>query len=310
MQAPLSTRYSDLNILLAEKKEFRKRVKSIDRDKKVNRKMQYGGDVRGNGFKLQIEFFNKHLFFAFLKIGFLTLIPVIFFCFVAIASAEEATNVTLPISMITSFKTLLTLIILIPVICLVPFFIAFRAFRDNDRWKDYPLAMPKGSVRALLAFSLVVLIAIMLVLFRCFNEIISALLAILASIVGYYFGQRSVGGEPKEEREPVNPQISPETKNTPSAEQKLKWSQELREWIFKLSQELREWIFRKKTKTSEDIEKLHQTIEGLSTTVEKIKEEFVEFKAEVSNKLEKLEESAGKISKIGGENEKKGIARN
>jgi hypothetical protein len=37
----------------------------------------------------------------------------------------------------------------------------------------------------------------MLVLFRCFNEIISALLALLASIVGYYFGQRSVGAEPK-----------------------------------------------------------------------------------------------------------------
>ena len=39
----------------------------------------------------------------------------------------------------------------------IPFFILFRALRDKDKWKDYPLAMPKGSVRALLAFSLVVL---------------------------------------------------------------------------------------------------------------------------------------------------------
>jgi hypothetical protein len=65
---------------------------------------------------------------------------------------------------------------------------------DKDKWKDYPLALPKGSVRALLAFSLVVIIAIMLVLFGGVNEIITAMLAILASIVGYYFGHRSAGG--------------------------------------------------------------------------------------------------------------------
>ena len=150
------------------------------------------GYVSGNGFELQIECFNRHLSFAFLKIAFLTLIPLIFFCFVAIASAEEATDAAPPIPEITS-PMFLILIGVISVVCLLPFFVVFLALRDREKWKDYPLAMPKGSVRALLAFSLVVVIAIMLVLFRCFNEIISALLAILASIVGYYFGQRSVG---------------------------------------------------------------------------------------------------------------------
>ena len=65
----------------------------------------------------------------------------------AIASAEEATNATAPILVITSFKTLLALIVVIPVTCLLPFFILFRALRDKEKWKDYPLAMPKGSVR-------------------------------------------------------------------------------------------------------------------------------------------------------------------
>ena len=69
---------SDVNISLVETKGFRMRTKSKDRDKEVNRTMRYKGGVRGNGFKLQIEFFNKHLLFAFLKIGFLTLISVIF----------------------------------------------------------------------------------------------------------------------------------------------------------------------------------------------------------------------------------------
>jgi amino acid transporter len=116
---------------------------------------------------------------------------------VAIASAEEATNATAPIQMITSFKTLLTIIVVIPAIFLVPFFVVYFTLLDKEKWKDYPLAMPKGSVRALLAFSLIVLITIMLILFAAFNEIISALLAILALIVGYYFGQRSVVAEPK-----------------------------------------------------------------------------------------------------------------
>ena len=314
--------YSDLVYLWW--KGFRKRMKSKDRDKVVNRAMQYKGEyVRGNGFKLQIEFFNKHLFLAFLKIGFLALIPVIFFCFVAIASAEEATNVTLPISMITSFKTLLTLIILIPVICLVPFFIAFFAFRDKDKWKDYPLAMPKGSVRALLAFSLVVLIAIVLILFGGVNEIITAMLAILASIVGYYFGQRSVGAEPNEEKgaeskEAVNPQVSPKNVSTlykciikSAKEQDIRklskdaenkgllgsikeaTVEEYKKLLEKLSDKALDKLFEdEKPKSSKDFdEKLLHIMAGLLDFVNKKTKEFDEFKVEISDKLEKLEES-------------------
>ncbi len=39
----------------------------------------------------------------------------------------------------------------------------------------------------------------MMILFGGVNEIITAMLAILASIVGYYFGHRSAGTEPKED---------------------------------------------------------------------------------------------------------------
>jgi hypothetical protein len=143
----------------------------------------------------------------------------------------------------------------------------------------------------------------MLVLFRCFNEIISALLALLASIVGYYFGQRSVGAEPKEKKgaaseKAVNSPKPPKNESTTPIGVKSEVSQERREWI-KLVVEgiklVKEWIFREKPKTSEDIKKLHQTIEGLSTDVKKIKEEFADFKAEISNRLKKLEENAGAV---------------
>lgn len=177
-------------------------MKSEDGDKEGNRAMQYREAVRGNMFKSQIELFNKHPFLAFLKIGFLTLIPVIFFCFVAIASAEEATNVTSLISVMSSSPGWgLGLLFMVAAILMVTFFAIYFTLRDKEKWKDYPLAMPKGSVRALLAFSLIFLIAIMVILFGTFNEIISALLAILATIVGYYFGQKSVGAEPKPKTE-------------------------------------------------------------------------------------------------------------
>ena len=74
------------------------------------------------------------------------LIPVIFFCLVTIASGEAATNATPPIPEITS-PMFLGLIGVIAIILWVPFFILFRALRDKEKWKDYPLAMPKGSVR-------------------------------------------------------------------------------------------------------------------------------------------------------------------
>ena len=179
--------------------------------KDVNKAMQREGSSVGNRFKSRINVFNTTLLksvvgksFATKMLFSLTFIGLIFFYFavmaVGITSANGATNATPPISEITS-PMFLTLIGVIAIILWLPFFILFCALRDKEKWKDSPLALPKGSVRALLAFSLVVLIAIMLVLFRCFNEIISALLALLASIVGYYFGQRSVGAEPKPKTE-------------------------------------------------------------------------------------------------------------
>ena len=165
--------------------------------KDVKEAMQSEGDVVGNWLKSGMKGLSTSLFNSAVgKYSAMAVIAILFFCFVAIASAEEATNATPPISEITS-PNFLGLIGVIAIILWVPFFAVFFALRNMEKWKDYPLAMPKGSVRALLAFSLVVVIAIMLVLFRCFNEIISALLALLASIVGYYFGQRSVGAEPK-----------------------------------------------------------------------------------------------------------------
>ena len=165
-------------------------------DKKA---MRYsgGGYVSGNRVKSQINGSNTSLFNCATAVKYCAIAIIsLLLCFVAIASAEEATNATPSISEITS-PMFLKLIGVIAIILWLPFFAVFLALRNREKWKDYPLAMPKGSVRALLAFSLVVVIAIMLVLFRCFNEIISALLALLATIVGYYFGQRSVGAEPK-----------------------------------------------------------------------------------------------------------------
>lgn len=111
----------------------------------------------------------------------------------AVASAKEETNVTSPILMMNSPLWVLLLIIVLSAIFLLPLFVVYFNLHDKDKWKDYPLALPKGSVRALLAFSLIVIIAIMMILFGGVNEIITAMLAILASIVGYYFGHRSAG---------------------------------------------------------------------------------------------------------------------
>jgi hypothetical protein len=54
------------------------------------------------------------------------------------------------------------------------------------------LGLPKGSVRAIMAFGLIICVFIMLILSNGeSNEVITALLAILASIVAYYFAQKS-----------------------------------------------------------------------------------------------------------------------
>ncbi len=153
-------------------------MKAKKRDKKdVNKAMQYEG---------------KGLFSLTL------IIAIIFFCFVAIASANEATNVTLPISKITSAGAgwILGLIGIVALVLIAPVIIIIGLLRKNLQ-SEHALGLPKHSVRALLAFSLIVLIAVMLILFVTVSEITTALLAILASIVAFYFGQRSTETEPK-----------------------------------------------------------------------------------------------------------------
>lgn len=160
--------------------------------------MARGGPVNGNRVKSRINVFNTTLLGGI----YFAIIAILLFFFVAIASAKEATNVTSLISVMSSSPGWgLGLILVVAAILLIPFFVVYCTLRDKEKWKDYPLAMPKGSVRALLAFSLIFLIAIMLILFGTFNEIISALLAILATIIGYYFGQKSVAAEPKPKTE-------------------------------------------------------------------------------------------------------------
>ena len=135
------------------------------------------------------------------------------------------------------------------------------------------------------------------------NPMIELFTWIYLTVIAFYFGSRGlekyaeVKISKKEEEEKqkeengteskgsVKPQISSKKpEDTIPVGQELKWSQEFREW-FKL--------IIGKTKSSEDIKKLLQTIEGLPPVVEKIKNEFDEFKAEISDRVEKLEESVG-----------------
>ena len=132
----------------------------------------WGGHVSGNRVKSQINGSNTSLFNCTTAVKYCAVAIIsLLLCFVAIASAEEATNATPSISEITS-PIFLKLIGVIAIILWLPFFVVFFALRDREKWEDYPLAMPAGSVRALLA--------------------------ILASIVGYYFGQRSEGAESRQ----------------------------------------------------------------------------------------------------------------
>ncbi|MGB2728033.1 MAG: hypothetical protein WBD09_06105 [Halobacteriota archaeon] len=166
-------------------------------NKDVNRAMQYdrsGEFVDGNKSKLQIAFFNKLFFKRLFSLSLIT--AIIFFCVVTIASANEAANVTAPISKIMDNGAgwILGLIGIVAVALIAPVLIVMVLLRKNLQ-NEYALGLPKHSVRALLAFSLIVLIAILLILFVSVSEITTALLAILASIVAFYFGQRSA--EPK-----------------------------------------------------------------------------------------------------------------
>ncbi|MHC1624330.1 MAG: hypothetical protein ACXQTR_07080 [Candidatus Methanospirareceae archaeon] len=61
---------------------------------------------------------------------------------VAVASADEATNVTSPILMMNSPGWNLLLIIVLSVIFLLPFFVVYFNLHDKDKWEDYPLALP------------------------------------------------------------------------------------------------------------------------------------------------------------------------
>lgn len=169
----------------------------------------------------------------------LALIVIISFCFIAIAntpcvaqtpspeptpgptpeSTPEPTpspSITPPISYFNSPGALLGLIVIVALAIVVPILVVVLVFRKNKC--EYALGLPKHSVRALLAFSLIVLIAIMLILFVTVSGIVTALLAILASIVAFYYAQRSTETEPT----PGTPvEIEPthgETEPTPEKE--------------------------------------------------------------------------------------------
>lgn len=162
------------------------------RDKKAN--VKKGDCLHGDRIKSECKVFSKRFFS-------LTLTGILFFA-IAIASATAATNVTDPIAKITSngIGWILGLIALVAFALIAPVIIIIGLSR-NDLKTEYALGLPKHSVRALLAFSLIVLIAIMLILFGSGNEITTALLAILASTVAFYFGQRGTEPEAKPEKE-------------------------------------------------------------------------------------------------------------
>lgn len=109
------------------------RTESKDRAKEVNRARQYGGGgyVSRDRVKSQINGFNTSLFNCAAAAKYFAIaILFLLFCFVAIASAEEATNAAPSISEITSIM-FLTLIGVIAIILWVPFFIAFCALREG-----------------------------------------------------------------------------------------------------------------------------------------------------------------------------------
>ncbi len=60
----------------------------------------------------------------------------------------------------------------------------------------YPLGLPAGSVRALLAL---IIVAATLIYYCLWRDIPQALLGVLGVVIGYYFGSRSANGqEPKD----------------------------------------------------------------------------------------------------------------
>ena len=73
------------------------------------------------------------------------------------------------------------------------------AFRTNEADRSLPLAVPKGSVRAILA--LLIVGGFVIFLFfgsvameeKIFDKILTAFAALAGSATGFYFGQRASG---------------------------------------------------------------------------------------------------------------------
>jgi len=57
---------------------------------------------------------------------------------------------------------------------------------------QYPLGLPRGSVRAIIALTVIVGCLAYIVLYRDFPQALNALLGV---VIGYYFGSRNANGQ-------------------------------------------------------------------------------------------------------------------
>ena len=148
--------------------------------KDVNKAMQREVYVSGNRFKSQIELFNKHLFLASLTL--------IFFCFVAIASApcvaKTPSPTPTPATTISSGAAIVAAIVVLIAFALL-IYAGVRADKELN----------KGEMRRAIAGTFVVGFTVLMILSLHYgiyqSEIIVAYIEFVGIVIGFYFGQRS-----------------------------------------------------------------------------------------------------------------------
>ncbi|MCK4734989.1 MAG: hypothetical protein KAT65_21230 [Methanophagales archaeon] len=165
--------------------------------KDVNKAMQRERDIIGNWLKSGMNGFNTSLFNSVDgKYFTVAIIAILFFCFVAMASAQD--NATTPKGLSLTGGDIVVVIVA-AIVILAAFVWLIRLGYSADK------ELEKGELRRAIAgtfvvgFSIIAFLSYVSGVLRV--QIVTAYIELVGIIIGFYFGQRAAETKPKEEEQ-------------------------------------------------------------------------------------------------------------